>query len=601
EREGRESEREILECLHPDHPASLVAIQKSAQTGLSQLGICWIANLVVSSPGPMMLVLPTINLAQDFNRLKLHPTIEASTALNRRIMEVKSRSKTASTALSKFFPGGSLVIVGANSPSDLRSKTIQYVVCDEIDEWPIDLSGQGDPMEMVKARQKSYQSSGNFKRLVVSTPTLAGTSRIEAIFLEGDQRYWHVPCPHCDEYQRLEFGGRDADYGMRFSSEQRGTHYVCKHCGGVIEHWQKRDMLARGKWVATYPDEGRQPSFHVNALMSPFETWDNIEKEFRQARGDQQRLKAFVNLTLGEVYEERGDAPDWSRLFARRADYPGLHIPTGGLVITAGVDVQKDGLFYEVVVWGRDRQSWSIDADFLEGETATLDSSPWQRLTRVMERHFPDAYGNTRPIDCLAIDSGYNTNTVYQWVRKNSNAHAIKGQAGNYRAIIATSPSNVDVSINGSKVRRGVQLWSIGTWAAKSELYANLAKRGIREGESDDPPGYCHFSANVNDETHLRQLTAETLKQRTKSGRIVREWVAMGANHFHDCRIYAMAAFAIVGGYKLNDDEWDELARDRTTRPDEIQGNLLNPVPQANPANVARSNYVGDTQDWLGQ
>ncbi len=149
------------------------------------------------------------------------------------------RSGQSSTALSKRFPGGSLTLTGANSAADLRSKTVQRVACDEIDEWPLDLDGQGDPMEMVDARQISFHATGDYKKFEASTPTIKGQSRIDSAFESGDQRYWQCPCPHCGTFQRLVFGGKDRDHGLKFNKEwPYEAHYVCSDCGCAIEHHQ---------------------------------------------------------------------------------------------------------------------------------------------------------------------------------------------------------------------------------------------------------------------------------------------------------------------------------------------------------------------------
>ena len=150
----------------------------------------------------------------------------------------RSRSSAASTALNKRFPGGSLTLTGANSAPDLRSKTVKFLFCDEIDEWPLDLDGQGDPMEMAKARQTAFHATGDYKLFEASTPTIQGLSRIDKAFEEGDQRYWQVPCPHCGERQRLVFVPRTCT-GSNSRPSGRIRRTGCEHCGSVIEHHEK--------------------------------------------------------------------------------------------------------------------------------------------------------------------------------------------------------------------------------------------------------------------------------------------------------------------------------------------------------------------------
>lgn len=575
---------EILNCLASTSAHTRVTVHKSAQVGLTEAMIAWIGSVIDCTPAKAMVVFPTIQGAQDFNREKLQPTLDQTSVLTKKVSEAATRSKKSSTALSKRFPGGSLTLTGANSSADLRSKTIKYMVCDEIDDWPLDLDGQGDPMEMVDARQIAFHATGDYKKFEASTPTIKGISRIDAAFEEGDQRYWHCPCPHCGEFQVLEFGGPDNDYGLKFNSEwPYETHYICKFCGMEIEHHQKQKMVRSGKWVAAKPEPGRHPSFHIDAISSLVTTWDHVAEKFYKSKDDPKKLKGFITLWLGQAWEERGDAPDWGRLFSRREDYAPRTIPPGGLVFTCGCDVQGDGIYYEVVAWGRDKQTWSVDQGFLVGNTADPFDQVWLALDELYERRYGDAYGNFWPVDAFGIDSGFNTNQVYMWAAKHPRARAIKGDDGWQKAAISASPSKVDINWQGKRRKYGAQLWHVGTWGLKSELYANLRKEGARDGQEYDPPGYCHF-AMFHDEAYFKQLTAEFLKETVIKGRTVKVWHASAPNHLHDCRIYNMAMAAHLGVDRMNVAEWDQVQHDRTEPLKAPQGDLIDrmgPKPQA--------------------
>lgn len=567
---------EILNNLSPDNnPHNRVAVKKSAQTGLTECGIAWIGSIIDQTPASAMVVFPTIAAVQDFNREKLTPTIEATECLRNKVAGARSRSAAGSTLLNKKFRGGSLTLTGANSAADLRSKTRKFIFCDEVDEWPSDLDGQGDPNEMVDARQIAYHATGDYMRLDASTPTVKGASAIDAAFLAGDQRYFMVPCPHCDEYQRLVFGGKDVAHGLKFSREwPHRAHYVCIGCGCVIEHFQKREMVLSGKWVATNPGPGRYPSYHIDALVSLLTTWDKLVEAFLKAKDDPIKLKSFTNLWLGEVWEERGDAPEWNRLYARRAQYQRRVIPAGGLVLTAAADVQGDGIFYEVVAWGAGEESWSIDVGFLPGDTGAPENPVWANLARVFQGGYADQYGNRRPIDLAGVDSGYNTDAVYNFVRRHSGVLALKGADGWGRPAIGTA-SDQDVNLKGRRVRRGLKVWHVGTWSLKSKHYSNLRQLGIAEGAAENPRGYCHF-AEFHDDQYFRQITAEFLKEVTIKGRLRREWHARGPNHYLDCRVYnmALAAHPLLRLPDLTDDEWRQIARERATPPAGAQGDL---------------------------
>ena len=554
---------EIVDQLAVTSPVNLVGVQKSAQTGFTLVGQVWLGYVIDVAPARTMMVLPTIAAAQDFNREKLSPTIEGSPKLRQKVRRQVSRSSEGSTALNKRFTGGSIVITGANSAADLRSKTVKYAFGDEIEEWPVDLDKQGDPLAMLEARQMAFLATGDWKRLLGSTPTLKG-GRVDVVFEAGDQRYWQVPCPHCGEEQRLTFHpDSNGNGGLRFDKEwPHNAWYACRHCGAEIEHWQKDAMVKAGHWVATQPGPGRHPSYHIDTLHSLLVGWNDIAAKFLESKDDPSKLKTFVNLWLGEGWEERGEAPEWKLLYARREEYAERMVPPGGLVLTGSADIQKAGIFYEVLAWGVGLVSWVVEAGYLEGETADETNEVWGKLAEVAASRYEDACGNLQGIEAFAVDAGYCSNQVYQWVRSRHRAYAVKGMPGWYHPPVGT-PTKQDITLRGKKVRRGVMLWPVGTWSLKAEFYAYLRKEGRRDGAEADPPGYCHFG-NWQDERYFQQLTAEHLKDREVKGRIVREWVASGENHYHDCRIYNMAMAAHLHLSSLRPDQWQALATARS-------------------------------------
>lgn len=606
---------EILDRMSPTDPCNKASVRKPGQVGFTNLATAWMGYIADINPAPSMVVFPTIMSVQDYNRDKFHPALIESPTLARKVFEARSRSVKASTALNKRFRGGFITLTGANSTADLRSKTVKYIFADEIDEWTDDLNGQGDPMEMVDTRQRAYHAGGEYKKLQGSTPTIKGASRIDDEFESGDQRFYHVACPHCGEKQRLEFGGKDKAYGLKFNKEWPfNAHYICRHNGCVIEHYHKRQMLDEAGpdgWIPAKPEPGRHPSYHIDILLSPFTVWDKIAEAFLKAKDVPHKLKSFVNLWLGESWEERGDAPEWKRIFARRETFPARHIPPGGLVFVGTADVQKTGIYHIVEAYGADKQSWCIDAGFLEGDTSDPANEVWAKLDAVYQRRYPDAYGNTWPVDRFGVDSGYNANVVYNWCRARPNAMAIKGEDGWHRAAISTSPSLVDVDADGVKVRRGAMVWTIGTYSLKSEFYSNLRKDGVRDGAEIDPPGFYHLSEAVVDEAYCKQITAEALVDRVKKGRTVREWEPTGPNHYHDCKIYGMALAEHLGVSHMTADDWANLAKERGAPPVTDQGDMLplmTGLPQGQDETARRENelspveepgFIPRLDDWL--
>lgn len=308
-------------------------------------------------------------------------------------------------------------------------------------------------------------------------------------------------------------------------------------------------MVERGEWVASQPFAGHA-SFRIWAAYSysPNATWGHIAKEFLAAKRDgPQSLQTFVNTVLGETWQQRGEAPDWLRLYQLREHYERGTVPAGVLVLTAGVDVQRDRLVWEVVGWGADRQSWSIDSGVIPGRTET--SEPWAKLDELLDHQWPAADGTIRQIQLLAVDSGDQTQIVYNWARRYPMSRVIACKGVGTAKTLIDKPSTVDVTVRGKRLARGYRVWPVGGSIAKSELYGWLRlEPPTTESGEPFPPGYCHFPEYG--EGFFKELTAEHLVPVVKrTGFTIHEWQILPGreNHFLDCRVYARAAAALVG------------------------------------------------------
>jgi phage terminase large subunit GpA-like protein len=281
-------------------------------------------------------------------------------------------------------------------------------------------------------------------------------------------------------------------------------------------------------------------------------------------------IKAFKNSELGEAWVEEGEAPDWQRLLERREDYPVGSVPVRGLLITAGADVQKDRIEVSVWAFGRGKTSWLIEHRVLMGDTARDDV--WQRLKGLLNETWTRSRGSKTvqmPLARLAIDTGFATQEAYAFVRacRDPRVMAVKGVARG-AALIGT-PTAVDVTHAGKKLRRGIKVYSVAVGIAKLELYNNLRKQVEIEVDEDDPEieimsyphGYVHLPKV--DAEYLQQLCAEQLvTRRDRNGYPVREWQKMRErNEALDCYVYARAAASAAGLDRFEERHWRELER----------------------------------------
>ena len=265
--------QEIMDCLSPNHPCERVVFMKGAQVGGTECGNNWMGFVICNAPGPMLIVNPTTETAKRTSKMRIDPAIENCPALREKIKSPRSRD-SGNTMLIKEFPGGILILTGANSPIGLRSMPVRYLFLDEVDGFPDEAGTEGDPVDLAVQRTATFN---NRKIFMVSTPTIKDASRIEQAFLEGDQRYYHVPCPHCGHYQVLRW--RNVIFDPKNLTE---AVYKCEKCEAIWHDYQKEQILRQGKWIATNPNGNPGVvSFHLSSLYSPhgWTSWTSIARE----------------------------------------------------------------------------------------------------------------------------------------------------------------------------------------------------------------------------------------------------------------------------------------------------------------------------------
>jgi phage terminase large subunit GpA-like protein len=554
--------KEIMDALSPSSPVEKVVFMKGSQIGGTEAGNNWIGYIIDQAPGPMLVVQPTVEMGKRWSKGRLAPLIEDTICLRDKVKDPRSRD-SGNTVQSKEFPGGIVVITGANSAVGLRSMPVRYLFLDEVDAYPPDADSEGDPLTLAIQRTSTFARR---KIFIVSTPTIQGLSRIEKEFNETDQRYFFVPCPHCDFFQILKWEN------IHYDSDPLQAVYVCECCKRNIENHHKTEMLRRGEWRSTAEEKANAKTigFHLSSLYSPvgWLSWRQCAQNYEVAKDDEQLLKAWTNTTLGIPWEEKGEAPDWGILFDRREHYRIGVVPEGGYILTAGVDVQNDRLEIEIVAWGPNKESWSMDYRIIYGSPS--DEKTWESLSYILNEEFESEDGIHRKINMLAIDTGFSTQEVYAWVRSQSshNVMAVKGVDNS--PIPLNAPKKVDVNRKGQKLKHGIRLWTIGVSIIKSEIYNFLKWRKPDSGDSSGATSRCHFP-EYNTE-YFKQLTAEQLVTKIVKGYPKRIWQKIrDRNEALDCRVYARAAAIALGIDRWSDEKWERLTGKTVEKSDSSQ------------------------------
>lgn len=543
--------KQIMEELSPSSKTNEVVFMKSAQVGGTECGNNFIAFVIDHAPGPMMLIQPTVELVKRYSKQRIEPLIEESDRLKGKVKDKRSRD-SGNTMLQKDFPGGTLLFTGANSAVGLRSMPARYLFRDEIDGYPLDVDEEGDPLTLSTARTKTY---GRRKKIFdVSTPTIEGISRIEARYEESDQRKYYVPCPKCNEKQVLKFSNLhwpDNDYHK--------VVYHCDKCGHEIQEHNKTWMLANGEWIPQNPScKTGIVGFHISGLYSPlgWYSWQELAKDFLEAKKSPEKLRSFVNTVLGETWKEKGESPDWQNIYRRREDYKIGTVPMNGLFLTAGIDIQKDRIEIEVVAWGRKKESWSIDHHIIMGDTSSYENAVYKHLSDYLQSDFIHESSVCMNISKAAIDTGFNTQEVYAWCRQRSMSSVmpIKGQES--QTVPLTIPKAVDLKRSGKKVRRGIKLWNVGVSVLKNQLYGYLKLLPPLNSGDEYPGGYCHFPQYG--EEYFKQITAEEMViKKNRRGYATYTWQKVRErNEALDLRIYATAAAISFGIDRFDENDW---------------------------------------------
>jgi len=520
--------REIMDCLSGHSDVTEVCLQAASQVGKSEVANNFCGYAIESCPAPIMLVQPTIETAEAYGRLRIQPMIDACPSLSRLVSDQRSRNG-ANTLQTKQFPGGLLRIVGANAPSGLASLPIRFLLLDEVDRYPAEAGTEGDPIALARQRTATFARR---KIFMCSSPGLKGHSKIEKRYLQGDQRRYWVPCPHCDTMQMLRWGSGDGAGGVVWPADHPElAQYQCEACGTLIDEVAKLGMLDRGEWRAgATAHEAGLRSYHLSALYSPWTTWAQMAVEFAGCAGDPVKLKVFTNTKLAETWDaDYGEQLDPDALLSRREPY--VHdVPAGVQVLTAGVDVQADRIECGIWGWGAGEECLAISHAILTGDPST--AAPWAELDRLLDSAWQSPTGPMR-VAAVAVDSGHLSQTVYDYcrLRANQNRWAVKGMAG--------AGDLWPAKPKATKKGQG-RLYLVRHDAAKQAMYMRL-RRPV------GGPGSIHLPAApwVTPEW-CRQLTTERRLAATnkRTGEVKTGWVKTEGlrNEAWDCLIYAYAA-----------------------------------------------------------
>ena len=573
--------REPMDVLSSNSPVQRVVMMFAAQTGKTEAGSNWLGYVIAHAPGPMLCVQPTVEMAKRLSKQRLESMITETPCLAERIAPSRSRD-SGNTMFSKEFPGGMMLLTGANSATGLRSTPCRYIFCDEVDAFPLDVDGEGDPVSLAEKRATTFARR---KILLTSTPTVKDFSRIEAEYQRSDQRRFYVPCPCCNVMQWLKWAQ------LKWVNNEPATaRYECEACKEQFAEIHKPVMLRKGEWRATAPGDGKTAGFQLSGLYSPLGwlSWADMVDDFLRAKADAPMLKSFVNTRLAETWEDDYSSKiDAAGMMERCEHYEAGVVPEGAVALTVGVDVQDNRLAISVWAWGREEEGWLLDHQEIYGDPSRPEL--WKQLDEIVLREWPHAIGHKLRPDVVAIDSGgHFTSEVYQYARERGRQGvvAIKGQSQRGKPPIGKA-TKVDLNAAGRTLKRGALVYPVGGDTVKTTLFGRLK-------HNDAGAGFLHFHMGTTGE-YFEQLTAEKQVLRyNRGGFPTREWVKKPSarNEALDCLVYAYAALNLL--YQRYDRRtiWDQLEKRLDTPVEQRRKAPLGSSKQ--PALTAASGFVSN-------
>ena len=488
-----------------------VTVVKSVRVGYSMLLTCTLASYVANEPSPILALSPTESDARDFAVSDLEPTFDATPEL-RGLLSGDLDETGRSTLLSRRFAGGSLKIVAAKSPRNLRRHTARILLIDEADA--METSAEGNPLTLAERRTLSFP---NRKIILGSTPVHDETSHVLRSYAASDRRIFEVPCPECGCFTEILW------QHIEWRPDRPETAaFRCPHCQGLIEERQKAGMVAMGAWRATAPHVKGHAGFRINALVSNLAnaTWAKLAAEFLKAKNDPAELQTFVNTLLGQGWRETAEEIDESSLMARAEAFSLGSIPQEVLVVCAGVDVQHDRLEISFLGFGRE-QTFVLAHSVIWG--SPLENTTWAELDDALRTTWKHPFGGNLRLDVVLIDSGDGQTTdavrSFTKARTNRRVYSCKGMAGNRAAVTKSH-------------QKGAPLFIVGVDGIKATLLQRLSRgNAIR------------FSDTLNEE-YFSQLTSERRVVRYSRGQPIKLFERISGKRAEalDCFVYATAA-----------------------------------------------------------
>lgn len=497
-----------------------------AQIGKTETELNMIGYALDQTASPVMMVYPTDAIAKFASDKRVQPMIKSVKAINDKFDE---NSKLLEL---DFNNGNYMVLVGANSPSSLSSRSIKYLFFDEIDKYPAFAGKEADPIKLATERTKTFVDK---KIVMVSTPTVESGNIWQAFMSANERLQYYVPCPHCGVSQVLKFKQIKwpDEHNNNVDMIRDTAYYECEHCGEHIYDRHKMEMLRRGEWRAVNESQSkvRSVSYHLSSIYSPWVTFGDVAYEFKNSKGTPATLMNFINSWLAEPWKSSKTKSTQNMEFTQ-SNYPCGVVPDKAILLIASVDVQLDHFWWEVRAYAPGVKSYLIDY----GQAST-----WEDLEEIIiNREYPSEYGEARQVMKAGIDSGFRTDEVYQFCSRFPEVCIpLKGSSNHTTMSAPYTMTSLEKGVVG-----GLKLYVLNTDYWKDFIFARMIRPA-------DEVGTIHLYKECPQEysDHLRSEEKQEIRN-VKTGAVTVQWKPLTShpvNHLLDTCTYNAAVADIAG------------------------------------------------------
>ena len=525
-----------------------------AQLGKTETELNMIGYALDQTSSPTMMVYPTDTIAKFASDKRVQPMIKS-------VKSISDKFDENSKLLELDFNNGNyMVLVGANSPSSLSSRSIKYLFFDEIDKYPAFAGKEADPIKLATERTKTFVDK---KIVMVSTPTVESGNIWQAFMSANERRQYYVPCPHCGVSQTLKFKQIKwpEEYNDNVDMIRDTAYYECEHCGERIYDKHKMEMLRRGEWRAVNESQSkvRSVSYHLSSIYSPWVTFGDVAYEFKTSKGTPATLMNFINSWLAEPWKSSKTKSTQNMEFTQ-SNYPCGVVPDKAVLLIASVDVQLDHFWWEVRAYAPGVKSYLIDY----GQAST-----WEDLEEIIiNREYPSEYGESRQVMKAGIDSGFRTDEVYQFCSRFPEVCIpVKGSSNHSTMAAPYTMTSLEKGVVG-----GLKLYVLNTDYWKDFIFARM----IRPADEDST---IHLYKNCPQEysDHLRSEEKQEIRN-VKTGAVTVQWKPLTShpvNHLLDTCTYNAAVADIAGvKYLIEQENYEETEEVETY--DDYDGGIGN-------------------------